>query len=58
MKNERYAQRELTPIGGTRLSTPPPVYLIIEDRHHITLDRVTHSERGRSMRHCVVTDVI
>lgn len=36
----------------------PPVYLIIEDRDHITLDSVTHSERGRSMRHCMVTDVI
>lgn len=29
-----------------------PVYLITEDRDHITLGRVTHSERGGSIRHC------
>lgn len=58
MKNERYALGELTPMNGTKPSALPPVYLIIEDRDHITLGRVTHSETGRSMRHCVVTDVI
>ena len=58
MKNERYALRELTPMDGTRPSALPPVYLITGDREHITLGRVTHSEPGRSVGLCMVTDVI
>lgn len=54
MKNERYALRELTPMDVTKPSALP-VYLITEDRDHITLGRVTHSERGGSIRHCMVT---
>lgn len=57
MKNERYALREWTLID-TKPSALPPGYLIIEDRHQITLGRVTHSNRGGSLRHCVATDVI
>lgn len=56
MKNERYVLRELTRWHQALCS--PPVYLDIEDRDHITLGRVTHSERGWSLRHCVVTGVI
>lgn len=45
-------------MDGIKPSALPPVDLIIEDRDHITLGRVTHSERVRSVRHCMVTNVI
>lgn len=45
-------------MDGIKPSALPPVDLIIEDRDHITVGRVTHSERVRSVRHCMVTNVI
>lgn len=45
-KNERYAFRESAPMDGTKPPALLPARLIIEDRDHIALARVTHSERG------------
>lgn len=45
----------INPDGCHQALCSPPVYLITEDRDHITLGRVTHSERGGSIRHCMVT---
>lgn len=58
IKNERHALRELTLMDDTEPSAPPTVHLVTEDRDHITLGSVTHSESVGSVRHCVVTDVI
>lgn len=41
----------INPMNSNKPSALPPVYLIIEDREHITLGRATHSERGRSTQH-------
>lgn len=46
------------PHGCHQALCPPPVYLIIGDRDHITPGKVTHSNCGRSKRHCMVTDDI
>lgn len=58
VKNGKYALKELTPVDGIEPSGLPPVYWNVEDRDHITLGRVSHSEPGWSVRRCVVTGLI